>query len=308
MVFDIKKFAIHDGPGLRTTVFFKGCPLHCLLCHNPESQPTGRELMHRAERCELCGDCVAVCPHQAISIDDDRVRIDRVRCELTAGCISECPNGAYEIVGREMTVEEVMDEVRRDVIFYDDSGGGVTFSGGEPLAQPGFLHALLAACIANGIHTALDTSGHADEGVLQSIAPLVDLFLYDLKMMDPLRHASFTGVPNRAILRNLEWLAGNEATVIVRFPLLPGVNDDSDNLNEMGAFISSLSHVFAVDILPYHRIGIDKYERLGRRHPMPELEPPSDEHVYEAAAQLAGFGLDVSVRGELQPAHPATIP
>lgn len=297
-IFDIQKFAIHDGPGVRTTVFLKGCPLGCWLCHNPESQSFEPELIVRDGRCDGCGDCLEACAQDAISLNGTTVRIDRSRCDLCGACVDVCLSEAIELVGREVTVAEVMEEIERDVVYYDESGGGVTFSGGEPLSQAEFLLDLLRACRARGIRTAVDTCGHVAGDVFRRIAGEADLFLFDLKVMDDERHREFTSVGVESIHENLRWLAEQGLQFVVRFPLLPGINDDDDNLRAMGAFLASLPSRPAVDILPYHRAGTDKYERLGRQPRLPEMRPPSDEAVEAVARRLADFGLHVTVRGE----------
>ncbi len=297
-IFDIKKFAIHDGPGVRTTVFFKGCPLGCWLCHNPESQSFEPELMIRDGRCTQCGDCVEVCAQNAVSLNGDSINIDRYRCDLCGACADVCLVEAIEVAGREVTVAEVMCELEKDVVYYDESAGGVTVSGGEPFAQPEFLLALLQACKMRGIRTAVDTCGHVAPDVLRSVADHVDLFLYDLKVIDDERHREFTGVGVELIHENLRWLVAQNRAVVVRFPLLPGINDDDENVRAMCRFLTSLGRQPRVDILPYHRAGQDKYSRLGREPRLPDTGPPSEEMVAAVARRLGDCGLHVTVRGE----------
>jgi pyruvate formate lyase activating enzyme len=297
-IFDIKKFAIHDGPGVRTTVFLKGCPLRCWLCHNPESQDFSSELLRRDRRCNRCGDCLDACAPSALSLNGDAVLIDRYRCDLCGACADACLPGALELVGREVTVEEVMGEIEKDRAFYDESGGGVTFSGGEPLAQPEFLADLLQSCKRQDISTVVDTCGFASREVIDRVRGQVDLFLYDLKIMDESRHQSFTGVSNQPIHENLRWLSGQGAAMVVRYPMLPGINDDERNVREMGEFLASLPNRPPIDILTYHKTGIDKYARLDREYALPEMEPPADEDVAEVAQLLNRCGLRVTVRGE----------
>jgi pyruvate formate lyase activating enzyme len=297
-IFDIKRFAIHDGPGVRTTVFFKGCPLGCWFCHNPESQSFEPELMVREGRCTRCGDCVDACTQNAVSLEDDGLRIDRYRCDLCGACADVCLAEAIEVAGREVTVTELMGELEKDVVYYDESGGGVTVSGGEPFAQPEFLLELLKLCKTRGIETAVDTSGHVAPDLLRSIAEHVDLFLYDLKIIDDARHREFTGVGVESIHENLRWLAGQDRAVIVRFPLLPGVNDDEANVRAMCEFLASLRSRPRVDILPYHSVGVDKYGRLDREPRRPETRQPSEEMVAAVAQRLRDCGLIVTVRGE----------
>ncbi len=297
-IFDIKRFAIHDGPGVRTTVFFKGCPLRCWTCHNPEGQRSDVDLFLRSDLCDLCGDCLSVCQANAIAPNDHTVIIDRDLCDVCGRCADACLTRALEVAGREVTVEQVLEEVERDTIYYDEGGGGVTFSGGDPLYQPRFLVDLLEECKRRDLRTAVDTSGFASRNVLQTVAEWADLFLYDVKMMDNERHRQFTGVSNRRILNNLRWLSENGATVRVRMPLIPGVNDDEANVRATGAFVASLPTLHTMDILPYHRIGADKHERLGRAYRLPETEPPSDARVASAVRILESYELDVTIRGE----------
>jgi pyruvate formate lyase activating enzyme len=297
-IFDIKKFAIHDGPGVRTTVFLKGCPMGCWLCHNPESQAFSSDLLLRHGRCDMCGDCVEACPLDAISLNEKSVHIDRSRCDLCGACVDACLLDALEIAGRTATVAEVMEEVEKDAVFYEQSGGGVTFSGGEPLSQPDFLFGLLRACKERGFDTALDTCGHAEPEVFRKVAEHVDMFLYDLKLVDDSRHLQFTGASSEPIHTNLRWLADIGAEVLIRFPLLPGINDDDENIEALGRLLSCLPVRYPVDVLPYHRMGVDKYERLGREHKIPELQPPSEEDILSVASTLKDYGLHVKVKGE----------
>ncbi|KPJ87606.1 MAG: hypothetical protein AMS18_14395 [Gemmatimonas sp. SG8_17] len=297
-IFDIKRFAIHDGPGVRTTVFFKGCPLSCWACHNPEGQRPGTDLFIRDERCNACGECLEVCPEVAISTDGDAVHIDRYRCNLCGACADACLRGALELAGRSVSVDEVIAEVERDVVYYDESGGGVTFSGGEPLFQPEFLAALLHESRKREISTTVDTSGYAPHAVIHDIADMVDYFLYDLKLVDEDRHRDFTGVANRPVLENLNWLSEHGATVTIRFPLLPQINDDESNLRDLGRFLSSLAQLHPIDILPYHRIGAEKYARLGRSYRLSQQPVPAAESIAVAVRLLEESGLTVTVRGE----------
>jgi pyruvate formate lyase activating enzyme len=308
VVFDIRRFSVHDGPGLRTTVFFKGCPLRCLWCHNPESQHRRSERLFWAERCLQCQTCVTTCPQGAIHWDGSQPITDNEKCTLSGACVAACYADARQLAGRTMTVNEVMSEVVRDISFYESSGGasengasvqrgGVTFSGGEPLLQADFLLALLAACKDTDIHTALDTSGFATWETLDRIRPLVDLFLYDIKLMDPSRHRKFTLVFNTRILENLQRLSRLGHNIILRVPIIPGVNDDLENLRATGAFAASLSSVSRLDLLPYHHAAMSKYERLHRTYRLPWLTTPSEERLAEIAHVFEGFGLHVNVGG-----------
>lgn len=293
IVFDIKKFSIHDGPGIRTTVFLKGCPLRCWWCHNPEGQTHGPELILRPERCIGCRACVEVCVPGAIAYDGHKVTTDRACCSRCGACAEVCYTEAREMVGREMTVAEVMDEIRRDAPFYDASEGGVTLSGGEPLSQPDFLRGLLAACHRSGLHTCLDTCGFGPWTVLDEIRGDVDLFLYDVKLVNEAHHREVTGVSNERILANLRGLSERGERTILRVPLIPGINDDEANVHAIGTLAVGLPALEAIELLPYHKIGRDKYERLGKRCPMPEVAPPRSERVEAVRDHLQSLGLHV---------------
>jgi pyruvate formate lyase activating enzyme len=296
-VFDIRRFSVHDGPGLRTTVFFKGCPLRCYWCHNPESQHHRRELMYWPERCIQCEACVTACPNGAITWQDGQPVTDAALCDLSGACTQACYAEARQVAGRIMSVAEVMAEVKRDISFYETSGGGVTFSGGEPLLQPRFLLGLLEACRDADIHTALDTSGFATWETVDRVRSLVDLFLYDIKLMDPVRHRKYTLVFNPRILDNLRHLAQLGHKVIVRVPIIPGINDDERNLHQTAAFAMGLGGLGRVDLLPYHSAAAGKYERLHRKYRLPRIKSPTDERMGEIAQLFEGYGLRVQIGG-----------
>jgi pyruvate formate lyase activating enzyme len=297
MVFDIKKFSLHDGPGIRTTVFFKGCPLRCWWCHNPEGLAPERERVFRASRCIRCEACLAACTYGAISRDGDGVSTDGEKCALCGACVRVCYAEAREIVGREMTVAQVMAEIERDIPFYDESSGGVTFSGGEPLLQRDFLLALLRACKEKEIHVALDTCGYATWEDFDSVREYVDLFLYDLKLMDDAKHRKLTGVSNELILRNLQKLSKLGHHIILRVPIVPRINDDAENIRRIGTFAAALPRLNRVDILPYHLAAVEKYNRLEKIYGLPKTRPPSDERMAEITQILRGFGLQVKTGG-----------
>jgi pyruvate formate lyase activating enzyme len=253
------RFATHDGPGIRTTIFFKGCPLACQWCHNPESQDFRPEILYFAERCRHCGDCVAACPADT----------SREHCRRCGRCAEACQAEARQLAGERVGLAQLLAEIERDLIFHEESGGGVTLSGGEPLAQPRFTAALLGACRERGIHTVLETCGFARRDVFLPIAQLAGAVLFDLKLMNDVLHRWYTGVSNRWILANLDQLAANGTPFTVRIPVVPGVNDSAD---EMEAFARHLAsrRIGAIELLPYHRIGAAKYARLGRDYPLAE--------------------------------------
>lgn len=285
-IFNIKHYSINDGPGIRTTVFFKGCPLACQWCHNPESQRSAPQLMVHRQRCTGCGACREICPHGC----------DWDKCTACGRCTQVCNAQAREIVGEEMTVTQVVDRVERDLVFYDQSGGGVTFSGGEPLHQPEFLRSLLAACREREIHTAVDTSGYATPETVRAVAPLTDLFLYDLKLMDRKKHREYTGVGNELILENLALLAAEHPRVAVRIPLVPGITDRGENLRAIARFLRGLPLAY-IELLPYHASGSDKYRRLGREYQLNHLVQPGRRQLQEAANSLAAAGHITKIGG-----------
>jgi pyruvate formate lyase activating enzyme len=293
-IFDIKRYSIHDGPGIRTTVFLKGCALRCLWCHNPESIDPGPELMHWPGRCARCYACVKACPQAAISQDaEGAVVIDRNKCDLCGECAEACLYDAMQMVGREASVADVMAEVEKDRIFYEQSGGGVTLSGGDPFAQSDFAEALLDACRSRGIRTALDTAGMSPNGLFDRLAAKADLVLYDLKGMDEARHREWTGVSNVPILENLKRLASSGTEIWVRIPLVHGVNDDDDNIRRTIAFLISLKTIRRVGLLPYHSGGLEKAGRTGQGSHFRKFETPSEERIagIEAAFREAGFDV-----------------
>lgn len=297
IIFDIKRYAIHDGPGIRTTVFFKGCPLRCRWCQNPESWEAGREPGLRVGRCLVCRQCLEACSRGAIEFSSDRPVTDPSRCSLCGECVDVCPAGAREIIGRQVTVDEVVAEIEKDAVFHDQSGGGATFSGGEPLMQPEFLYELLLRCTAREIHTTVDTSCYAEPWVIERIVEHVDLFLCDLKHMDGEQHERMTGAGNELILANIRRLAAAGNNVIIRLPVIPGYNDDERNIEATGRFVASLGGINRIDILPYHSGGRHKSARLVGEHELLEAVPPSDERLGAVAEKLRGFGFTVRIGG-----------
>jgi len=293
LVFDIKHFAVHDGPGLRTTVFLKGCPLRCEWCHSPESQSPAPEIMVDGDRCIGCGECVANCPRGAIS---EPGRIDRTACDGCGRCAEGCYAEALELVGRRMTVADVLGEVERDRLLIEVSGGGVTLSGGEPAAQPDFASSLLRSLKERGYHTALDTCGQCSWDTLSGMLGHVDLVLYDVKHMDPETHLRYTGASNGQIMDNLERTLGLGKRVWIRVPLIPGVNDGDPHLHQLGKYLGTLD-AESVQILPYHVLGVPKYVGLDRRYNLGGLTPHDGGRLREVRDLLRGYCDNVIVKG-----------
>jgi pyruvate formate lyase activating enzyme len=294
-VFDIMRFSLHDGPGIRTAVFLKGCPLSCWWCHNPESRSTEPDLIYSQDRCACCGSCVAACANHAITWNNGPVW-DRQLCRHCGDCAEACPSGARQLVGRWMSVEQVLEAVKRDLVFFDESGGGVTVSGGEPLMQAEFVEGLLEGCRANGIHTAVETCGVVSRKALLRVSEQTDLFLYDVKLMDSAKHRKYCGAPNETILGNLSALAEVHKAIVVRIPIIPGINDDNENLEQTRRFLSPLG-IFRVDLLPYHEIGVNKYKRLGMEYRLEGLKPPASDDLKKIAEEFERDGFAVRVGG-----------
>lgn len=284
MIFDIGRFALRDGPGIRTTVFLKGCPLHCLWCHNPESRSGRPEIFFRPEQCLGCGRCIAVCPRQCHRLIDGSRRFHRESCNGCGRCAAECHSGALECVGRKMSVEKVIAEVLKDKLFYERSGGGITLSGGEPLAQFEFTAALLRAAGGHNLHTCLETSGFAPSAEIMRLVPSVDLWLWDVKAR-PEDHPRLTGVPAGPILENLHRLDRAGGNIILRCPLIPGVNDCVEHLTGIGKLANSLRNVREIQLEPYHALGEGKRARLGRPE-VAGMHPPSPATLSEWLAMV----------------------
>jgi pyruvate formate lyase activating enzyme len=298
IVFDISRYAIHDGPGIRTTVFFKGCPLNCWWCHNPESMASAPQVAMRESRCICCGRCIDGCPSGAIAFEGGVPATDPSLCRLCLECTRLCYAEAREVVGRTVTVDEVMTEIEKDIPFFDESGGGVTFSGGEPLMQPAFLLRLLEECGRMEIHRTVDTSGHASRDLILKAAARSDLFLYDLKHMDTEIHRQYTGVSNQTILDNLRALSEQPVAIRVRFPVIPGVNDSLEHAGQVGSFLARLTRVKHVELLPYHDVMRSKYQRFGLAWRLGPAPPPDSNCVRRIAETLCGFGLHVTIGGD----------
>ena len=292
VVFNVQRFSIHDGPGIRTTVFLKGCPLHCCWCANPESISTKPELGVIRNRCDKCMKCLEACPEAAIVFTEDKdVHIDRSRCTACGKCVEVCYPEALAIYGKEMSVEEVFERVRRDEIFYRGSGGGLTVSGGEPLEQFEFVIALFKMCREAGIHTCLDTSGYVGSDVLSKVLALTDYVLYDIKHMDSGVHSQFTGMPNDLVLANAKVVAESGIPMLIRIPVIPGVNDTLENIRETAHFVEMLRENIAIELLPYHRMGLGKYQALDTPYPLEGTQPLEPASLELIRQTIEGVGV-----------------
>jgi pyruvate formate lyase activating enzyme len=296
-IFNIMRFAVNDGPGIRTTVFLKGCPLACAWCHNPEGLTIAHEVAYRQDRCAHCGACIEACPEHALSEGVTGVQRAQELCVACGTCAGTCVTGAREEMGREITVDALMRELVKDRVFYDESGGGVTFSGGEPLLQYEFLMEALTACRTADLRTAVETTGFASWEKVRALIPLTDLFLYDVKLMDGERHRQFTGVSNTRILENLRALADAGAQVTVRVPLVPGVNDDEENIRQIARFVADLGTVPSIHLLPFHAGASGKYHALGMEYTMEGMRSPSPASLQSLASLITAHGVAVHIGG-----------
>ena len=296
-IFDIKNFAVHDGPGIRTTVFFKGCPLNCHWCHNPEGIDSSEDLFYYDSKCIGCWNCIDVCPLDAISKEGTKIKIDRALCDVCGECVKGCPTTALQIAGKEVTVEHVMEEIRKSTIYHDTSQGGVTLSGGEPFQQFDFMRRLIERCKEEDIHVTVDTSGFVDKEKLNSIKDKVDLFLFDLKIMDDEKHREYTGVSNRPILENLKnMLEDDRSEVIIRFPLIPDITDTEENIDSILEFLSDFKSSKEIDILPYHDV-VEKYNRLRREYKIEDVSMPERARVNKVKKRFEDEGYTVKEGG-----------
>ena len=294
-IFDIQRFSIHDGPGIRTTVFFKGCNLACFWCHNPESIAPRAELQFQVSKCIACGICEDACPEGCHKIIEGLHAFDRTNCAVCGKCALVCPFQALSMMGKDYTSKEILDIVMRDNLYYKNSGGGMTCSGGEPMIQHDFLRELLGLAKDKGLHTAVDTAGNVPFEWFEQILGVTDLFLYDLKSMDSKKHLEATGVGNERILVNLEKLSRNGANIWVRIPLIPTVNDSIDNMQQTADYLSSLAGVAKVELLTFHRLGGGKYESLGKQYTARDILPLSNDQMNDMAKPFYGKGFEVKV-------------
>ena len=293
LVYKISRCSTEDGPGIRTTVFFKGCPLKCIWCHSPQSQRREPEIAFYENRCQRCGACVKVCPEEAQVVTKAERTVLWDKCNYCGECVKVCPSGAMDMIGNNMTAREITDVVKRDMVYYRNSGGGVTFSGGEPTAQPGFLAECLKSCHEIGIHTAVETCGLVEWPILDKMLPLIDLFLYDLKLMDDEKHKRFTGVGNELILKNLKRIDERVKDIWIRIPLIMGYNDSDENISQTAEFARTLKNLAAVSLLPYNTAAGANYLSIGRKYELESLGLYDKDRVEELANMFLRYGIQV---------------
>lgn len=296
VVCEIEKYATHDGPGIRTVVFLKGCPLRCLWCSNPETQRKENELFYNINQCILCGCCVNVCKYNALKMREDGLVINRENCVSCGACVDKCPTSSIRLVGSVMTLEEVFNEVEKDTIFYTQSGGGITVSGGEVLMNSEFVTELLKKCKENYINTAVETSGFGDFKKLKDISQHTDLFMFDIKHSDAETHKKLTGVANTIILQNLQELSSLGKNIIVRVPLMPGLNDTKENIINT-AKIAKNYGINELHLLPYHSLGVEKYRRLQKEYLLKDLRKNEQANIEELKGLVESLGVKCVIGG-----------
>jgi glycyl-radical enzyme activating protein len=301
LAFNIQKFSLHDGPGIRTLIFLKGCPLRCLWCDNPESQRHEPELVFYQARCMQFQSCLEVCQEEALRAEIHNgkmvgVGIDRSLCTLCGACVEACVSKAWQMIGEWITPEEALVEVEKDIPFYGSSGG-LTLSGGEPLSQPEFTRHMLAICHDRCIHTAIETCGYWPWETMESILPCLDLVMYDLKQMDPQKHQAYTGVSNELILENAQRLAQYGIAMIVRLPVIPGYTDSEKNIRDTASFVAELGNVRRIDLAPYHNLGTHKYIELGREYTLTQVESPYQEVLEQYVEIIQSYGVPAQIGG-----------
>lgn len=298
LIFDVKRYAINDGPGIRITIFLKGCLLNCKWCHNPESIPMQQQKMYSGDKCIGSRECVKHCPNDALTLTPQGIVTNADLCAMCGKCAEVCPTKAMEMTGELMTVDQVMTQIKKETILMDKSEGGVTFSGGEPLLHHEFLIKMLDACGEEGIHRCIDTAGFVNPKILLEVAEKSEHFLYDLKMMDSAKHKEWTGVPNEKILENLKTLAATGVSINIRIPLIKGVNDDDKNIHESAKFIAALKgNKPIVNVLPFHNMAEKKYEKLSQHYDKGIMEEPDVARQNEIIEIFKSYGLNAIIGG-----------
>jgi len=296
VVFSIERYALQDGPGIRTLVFLKGCPLNCKWCANPESQIFTPQILYFRNKCASCGRCVELCPNDAIQFDDEfGLFTNPDKCTLCGICVDGCYYGAREMSGEDMEVREVLDVIERDRMYYDMTGGGVTISGGEPLLQSGFVRELTRECWERGIHTAIETTLYSSKETIKRAFEFIDLVFVDVMHFDSQVHEQFTGVRNERILENIVMIDGLGKQFIIRVPFIPGFNDDDNTQRAIYKWAARLVNLKWIEILPYHRLGMGKYQGLGRSYPMGDISPVSKQSLFYLKDMGAEFGVEVRI-------------
>lgn len=281
LVFNIQKYSIHDGDGIRTTVFFKGCPMTCKWCHNPESQSYRPSVLQNTEKCTSCKKCTVICQEGAITYEDGRVKTSEEKCKLCEKCIDGCINNAREIVGKYYSLDDIMKEIEKDKLFYEQSGGGITLSGGEIMTQDmDYIVKILKKCHRLGYRVNIDTCGHAKFENFEKILPYIDTFLYDIKHMDSDIHKELTGVGNELVLGNLRKLSENSAKINIRIPLVEGINSSEEHIGKIITFLKELK-IYKINLLSYHNTGKSKYDRLNIAYEGDDYKAPSNERMEE---------------------------
>lgn len=296
VVFSIERYALQDGPGIRTLVFLKGCPLNCRWCANPESQTYAPEILYFRNKCASCGRCIDICPQDAIIVDEVFGLVTNPdRCTLCGICVDSCYYGARELCGEDMEVSDLMNIIERDKMFYDATKGGVTISGGEPLLQTSFVREITRECKELGIHTAIETTLFAEKDTVKRALEYIDLVFVDIKHFNTLKHEEFTGVRNERILDNIEMIDNLGKQFIIRVPFIPGFNDDTETQQQIYQWASRLRNLKWIEILPYHRLGMAKYHGLGRNYSMEDLHPVSKQSLAYLKDLGAQFGVEVRI-------------
>jgi len=297
IVLNISRMTTHNGPGIRTLIMFKGCPLRCIWCSTPESQKSEPELAVFPVKCNKCGECIPICPSNALALTNDTICVNRSLCNSCGKCTKACYSEALKLLGQPMSVDDLLEEVKKDLIIYKHSGGGVTLSGGEPLLHPDFTLRLVSALKEDGISVGVDTCGQVPWSSIESVLPYVDFFLWDIKLMDPEEHRKLTGSPNDLILDNLRAVSERNIPIYLRIPVIPGYNDSEENIRATSEFASNLSSVIEVHLLPLHHLGKARYDSLHRAYPLGDIPLITDSIMHDIKRIVESYRLNCSIVG-----------